>query len=164
MENLSSQDMENIVAQAGVTIAISGKTTISSEFTSIAWGDPDGTGGNTTEGWLIIEGQGSGEGAKTKTMVSFKDSLFKIDAGTTNADGLNIFGDDTPEIPANRSYVKVGLPEKIEMTTTGASEYKISLNNSPVNDGTENSLGRLRIKDFRTELINSPDTIYIYAH
>lgn len=164
MESMTSDEMSYVSGQAGVTIAFDGKTTFLSEFTSIAWGDPDGIGDGSSSGWLIIEGVGStDEASKTRTIISFKDSIMTFDVGTANTGGLNLFGDSTSEIPENTSFIKIGLPSDIQMTSIGASEYKISLNNE-LNDGSQSALGNLRITDMRGELISNPDNIYIFPH
>ncbi|MEW6078995.1 MAG: DUF6160 family protein [Thermodesulfobacteriota bacterium] len=154
MDAVTNAELDGVAGQAGVTIAFGGNSTTVIDFSQLAWGDPDGlTACSSTAGWLIING------VVTITQVIADGQRLVLDIGTTAAAAsCNVGG--AVYIPANETFVAVGLPD-VTMTITVPSTLNIGLadTSSPI-DGT---LGILNLRGLSVTA-GTPNSLYIWAH
>ncbi len=152
MDTISDSDLGGITGQAGVTIAFGGTTTTTISFTALSWGDPDGVGGTTTAGYLIING-----GTVSVASQILDGEELTLDVATAGAGGLTV---NSVSIPASTSFIRVGLPD-MQNTVTVPSTMNIGLaNDSTTIDGT---LGTLHLENLSVGVDNG-NALYIYAH
>lgn len=159
-EFLTEEELGEVTAKEGVSIFLEGKINIEQEFTNIGIGDDDGIGGDSSPGWLIAYS----DGETSYIEVSLKDAKIEIDVASTGADGYDIIGDGEPDIPAYTSFVRFGLPQKIELNTyLAAGGYHLLLNNEYSTNGASH-LGIIRVSDLQIHANNTPTALYIYGH
>ena len=151
MDTISDSDLGGITGQAGVTIAFGGTTTTTISFTALSWGDPDGVG-TATAGYLVING-----GTVSVASQILDGQELTLDVATANGGTFTV---GSVSIPANTSFIKVGLPD-MQNTVTVPSTINIGLaNGSTTIDGT---LGTLHLENLSVGVDNG-NALYIYAH
>jgi hypothetical protein len=162
IQNLDDQALQSISAREGVEIYVEGKFGLTQSFSNVGWGDQDGKGAGTGPAWLIIE---SVDTNGSDLAVTFKDARITIDVATAGEHGVQLIPDGDAEIPAYRTYVKVGLPEHISIIGNMSSGFNIKMNSDYSVTGPDVvSMGTLRIDNLRMTMNNTPTAMYVYAH
>ena len=163
MDAITSAELDGVAGQAGVTIAFGGDSVTTITFSQLAWGDPDGYGNacGQSAGWLIIAPDSAGQVMSIAQTISDGDTL-TLDIGT-NADAASscdISGTDNVVVPADTTFIAVGLPT-ISTAITIPATLVVGLGQSAATvDGT---LGLLNLKGLSVTM-TPPDTLYIWAH
>jgi hypothetical protein len=155
MDAVTNAELDGVAGQAGVTIAFGGTSTTRIQFSQLGWGDPDGLGTcGSLAGWLIINGN------IIIDQVIADGQTLVLDIGTTGAATCDIVTTDAVMIPANTTFIAVGLPD-VNMSISVPSTLNIGLANtsSPI-DGT---LGILNLRSLDITA-GTPNTLYIWAH
>jgi hypothetical protein len=84
MTAVSDVDLEEVTGQTGITITM----TVTVEATSMAWGDSDGFGTYTTQGWVILSNVSMPstnlDGVTIDCGSHGTTSILQIDVGTDN--------------------------------------------------------------------------------
>jgi hypothetical protein len=75
MQAVSDVDLEGVTGQTGITISM----TVTVTATSLAWGDSDGFGTYTTEGWVVL---------RDVTMPNTNLQNVTIDCGSDGSDAV----------------------------------------------------------------------------
>jgi len=169
MDVISDNEMEQITGQSGVTIVFAGNASqgalsIDVGLRGLAWGDTDGTGGDTDAGYFTMNGYNSTNGQPMTTTLSIKIahlSTMTLDVGTTGTAALQV--DSTDVVPTNTSFLRLGVPD-LTLEVNMADEGKLVLaDNSSGTNGKE--LGTLSLTDLSVGLTFPENSaLYIYAH
>jgi hypothetical protein len=154
MDAITSDAMDGVSGQAGVTIAFGSATTTRIDFSKLSWGDPDGIAASAcanSAGWLIIDG------VITISQVIAAGQTLTLDVGTTGA-AQCVVGSVT--IPTAKSFIAVGLPT-ITTSITVPDTLNVGLGTTA---GTiAGTLGILNLKGLDVAT-GTPSTLYIWAH
>jgi hypothetical protein len=154
MDAVTNSELDGVAGQAGVTIAFGGTSTTTIDFSQLGWGDPDGVGTTcaSLEGWLIISG------VVTISQTIADGQMLTLDVGTTGAGTCVPSG--AVNIPANTSFIAVGLPKVTNTITVPSTLYIGLANTSTPIDGT---LGILNLRGLSVTM-GTPTSLYVWAH
>jgi hypothetical protein len=154
MDAITSDTMDGVSGQAGVTIGFGSATTTTIDFSKLSWGDPDGTGTATcanSAGWLIIDG------VITISQVIAAGQSLTLDVGST---GAAVCTYSSIGVPASTTFIAVGLPT-VTTSITVPNTLNIGLGN--VAGTIRGTLGILNLKGLSVST-GTPSTLLIWAH
>jgi hypothetical protein len=125
MSAVSDVDLEEVTGQTGITITM----TVTVSATSVAWGDSDGFGTYSTEGWVILSSIAMPsvnlDGVTIDVGSDGTDSILQIDVGTDNIiEGNLTIGDVIIGTTASASTESIG---EIRMTGLGIKTGAIQI-------------------------------------
>jgi hypothetical protein len=154
MDAITSEALDGVSGQAGVTVAFCGASTTEINFSELSWGDPDGVGGCAdSAGWLIIDGD------VTITQEIASGETLVLDIATTGASTCAQCA-GAISVPANTTFIVVGLPN-VATSVSIANTLDIGLGNTAGTiDGT---LGTLQLEDLDV-ITGTANSLYIWAH
>ena len=170
MQTISDTEMDNVTGQSGITIVFAGNSaegalSIDVSLRGLAWGDTDGTGGDTLAGYFTMDGQDADTQAPMDTTLSIKIkhlSKMTLDVGTTNSTNP-IKVDGTDVVPVDTSFIKLGVPDLV-LSVNMADEGRLCLANQSTG-GTSKEMGTLSLNNLAVGLtFPANSALYIYAH
>jgi len=165
-EEMADDMLDNVSGQSGIDIFLEGTTKVQVELGDFSITDNDSNGGT-----IYIDNQAYGEyGDKLIFYLSMKDTLFKLDVGSSGAGGIldndpnNNIVDGTQLVLENRSFVKIGLP--------AVSDFEISLEMPGKNDiifqnkdgNNACTLGGLVMSPISVQIHEIYNDLYISSH
>lgn len=120
MDTITSDALDGVSGQAGVTLGFCGTTTTTIDFSKISWGDPDGV--NTTcgslTGWLIISG------VVTIRQTIADGQTLAIDIGRTAASTCDVCGaSGAVVVPSATVFIAIDLPAVTTSITVPTTLY-----------------------------------------
>jgi hypothetical protein len=125
MTAVSDVDLEGVTGQTGITISM----TVTVEAATIAWGDSDGFGAYSTQGWVILRDVTQPNISLSNVTIdcgtSGAESVLQIDVGTSNLiEGTMIIGNVVIGSTANATTQSIG---EIRMTGLGIKTGAIQI-------------------------------------
>ena len=173
-EIMSDENLDDISGQSGINIFLEGTTKIQVDMGDFTFGDLDGKSGESA-GYFALDGSADPTrpslGDKTIFYIELKDSLFKLDFGSSGTGGVvdtdssNNIIDGTQLVLPNRSYMKVGLPPVsdiiVKLELPAKSEIKFQTSST---GGHVYSLGNLVLSPVTVQIHEIYNDLYIASH